>query len=265
MFWKNIKEFPRRTFLYKFTVFSSFVGIVFPPLSLVSKLKANDGYYLKKLSDKLSYNFNYDLLNYFPNWHYGEDIGMGGGIYYIRWSIYALICFALLIYFGEKINIYCKRTYQVFKSNKIIFAFILFLIFTYQAKFFSGWWFYGIAGWHYQNRESKFLDNTLEQSNVPRYLLQTINRENVEKLHQHRGDFCLPGESFVAFNQANQSFPINLGLLEIVFPWRFLESKIFLDLLNYKIASLHSYQNHYPEHSICALNMITFRTNFLFG
>ena len=95
MFWKNIKNFLDVHFSINSQYFLHLLELFFHHFSLVSKLKANDGYYLKKLSDKLSYNFNYDLLNYFPNWHYGEDIGMGveftiyAGVYT---HLYALLC-----------------------------------------------------------------------------------------------------------------------------------------------------------------------------
>ena len=80
---------------------------------------------------------------------------------------------------------------------------------------------------------------------------------NAKKLQKKIGDFSLNGTAIIAFNQNNQSFPINWGLLEIVFPTRFVNideihsanKQLLIDLINYKIPKLDSYQKYYPEHS----------------
>ena len=83
--------------MYKVFLVGSFMGFLFPVLSLFSRLSANEGEYLGKLIESVGYENLFGWIIYFPSWHYGEDIGFPYNLY-LRWSAYAMISLLILFF-----------------------------------------------------------------------------------------------------------------------------------------------------------------------
>ena len=113
-----------------------------------------------------------------------------------------------------------------------------------------GWWWAGIGGWTYKDYQSKSVETTGERASVPTYLLKGLDSENCKKFGLIYGETTIPGEILIAVFEDSTYLPINLGILEIVFPYRFVNDELFLDLLNLKTNKLNNYQLYYPEHTL---------------
>jgi len=238
------------TCLYKVILVGSFLGFLFPVLSLLSRLSANEGEYLGQLVESVGYGNFLDWIIYFPSWHHGEDLFFPYEIY-LRWSIYGMMSFLFCLLLRNKIEPYINKIETYLIGNKRIYAFVLFAVFIYQSKFFAGWWFHGIGGWEFSKYESK-IRLGLEESNLyPQYLNSAIDWEKFDLLSStQKKPYTISGKALIAFTETNCTIPINLGLLEIVFPNRFMrEPQTFLKLINYKIPMIKNYQSLYPEHT----------------
>ena len=162
-----------------------------------------------------------------------------------------MISLLILFFFRRKISPTLSKIESYLIKNKKIYLFLLFAVFTYQSKFFAGWWFHGIGGWDFSQYESKIRFGLEESSSYPRYLNSAIDWEKFDLLSlTQKKPYTISGKALIAFTESNFTIPINLGLLEIVFPDRFMrESKTFINLINYKIPMIKYYQSLYPEHT----------------
>ena len=248
---KVLKILKRTSCLYHVLLVGSVMGFFFPILSLLSRLSANDGQYLNKLVELVGFDELLDYLSHFPSWHVGEGIAFPYDLY-ARWSAYGLISICSLCLFRKKIEPFLDKFESYLIGNKKIHILMLFAVFVYQSKIFAGWWFHGIAGWDFSKWESK-INAGAEKPNgfSPTYLKSAINWENFSLLTStQKTPYTISGNALIAFTEDNRTIPINLGLLEIVFPDRFMESpQTFLELINYKIPMIRDYQSLYPEHT----------------
>ena len=247
---KVLSKLRRTTYLYKVLLWGSALGFFFPIFSLFSRLSANEGEYLGKLIELIGYGHLLGYLAYFPSWHFGEGIAFPYDLY-LRWSLYGMGSFLALFLLKKKIEPYLKKTESYLIGNKKIYLFLLFAVFVYQSKVFAGWWYHGIAGWDFSKWESKIHPGVEESKAYPDYLKKGINWENFKLLTStQKYPYTISGSALIAFTEDNRTIPINLGLLEIVFPDRFTESpQTFLNLINYKIPMVQDYQSLYPEHT----------------
>lgn len=240
----------KAAWLYKVLLVGSFLGFLFPVLSLFSRLSANEGKYLGKLIESVGYENLLGWIIYFPSWHYGEDIGFPYNLY-LRWSVYGLISLLVLFFFRKKLSPLVNRIESYLVGNKKIYIFVLFAVFIFQSKFFAGWWFHGIGGWEFSKYKSKIIWGTQDPVKYPQYLNSAVHWENFDLLScAQKKPFTISGKALIAFTETNCTIPINLGLLEIVFPNRFMsDQETFIKLINYKIPMIKEYQSLYPEHN----------------
>jgi hypothetical protein len=240
----------KATWLYKVLLVGSFLGFIFPVLSLFSRLSANEGEYLGKLIESVGYENLLDWIIYFPSWHYGEDIGFPYNLY-LRWSAYAMISLLILFFFRKKISPLVNKIESYLIGNKKIYIFVLFAVFIFQSKFFAGWWFHGIGGWDFSKYKSKINLGSQDPVKYPQYLDSAVHWENFDLLScTQKKPYTISGKALIAFTETNCTIPINLGLLEIVFPNRFMKNpQTLIKLINHKIPMIKDYQSLYPEHT----------------
>ena len=94
-------------------------------------------------------------------------------------------------------------------------------------------------------------NNIGDIKNVSSKLEGGLNFENTRKINSFYNKHCIiPGEIHLIYDDENKSYPVNLGLTEIVFPKRFIEkNELLLDLINYKVNNFENIQMLYPEHA----------------
>ena len=248
------KYFPEIN-LYNCLLLSSLLGTFAPVFSLFSLLGNEDLGLAERLVNKLKEKFGdfslFEIINYIPSYHYGPDHSFPY-ILYIRFSIYGLCSLIVLIAFKNKLKLLFNKIECILKQNTTVYYFVLFFIFTYQSKMFFGWWFFGIGGWDFRDWGSiaKF-NNIGDIKNVSSKLEGGLNFENTRKINSFYNKHCIiPGEIHLIYDDENKSYPVNLGLTEIVFPKRFIEkNELLLDLINYKVNNFENIQMLYPEHA----------------
>ena len=114
----------------KFFLVGSFLGFLFPVLSLFSRLSANEGEYLEKLIESVGYE---NLLGWIIYFLVGimEKISVSPYNLYLRWSAYGMISLLVLFFFRKKFSPLTNRIESYLIGNKK-FTYLSFLQFLFS-------------------------------------------------------------------------------------------------------------------------------------
>jgi hypothetical protein len=251
--------------IYKVLILGTVLGFTIPILSLFSRAIIIGNNYSNDIIELIGYNNYLRILSNVPHWHWGHDLWNPYRIY-LGTTFYNLFCMLVILIFKKRICSFLSNLENYLKPHKKALFLTMFLIFMCQSKVFAGWWWRSIGGWTFENWKKKIqiVDVMPEQIEVPKHMNQSINWNNLKKISRfYKSNIVLPGEIHTATFDNNKTIIINPGVLEIVFPERFMaDHNLFLKLINYKIKNANIDQKYYPEHSVYNyINYENFYTN----
>lgn len=194
-------------------------------------------------------------------------------IYYINHLGFLLILICFLILFKKKILIFLdkaiiwKNINNNQKARGIIFYSVLFLIFCFVTKSHLVVFFGGISGWDYEDLRPSISKNLVIESKelaCKDYFSFALKSENVN--YQKENGYLEDIGIFLHFGNG-QVLPVNLGILNMVFPYiqypilnenlklDQMKSCLFIKHIKYGLDEIKSkqssvfYKFRYPNHT----------------